>query len=489
MSDWYFKQFGDTSVLAISISFGRHGHEPDDTGWGSFALWVRNRCLTRSIDDSDGTPAQAVRWHLAEILSWLRSSAVRLMNEEPLPVLAPSASEDFHDVRDACAWVERTEDAPSKLSAAEQDEWYRIRSEWRDHHSLRRAATGVALPNVYLRRLGERVEVSWDNETWGSPRPSLRFLEQRGTEFVDARVFADVLHGALTDATDALRKHSAASQKPSLPVQGVGPSDWKWLIHAATAEAIRRDLPQLAQRLDWHAERNERHGFIPHSPETLVLRQARLCSGSDVTSLLAGVREPVQPLSEILRKLVRRSVPSTIAPWKEGYQRALEVRETLGWGQDPMPDPESWLSAQNVHLEQRSLPSDIVLLSLVAPDERAAAITINPNSSSRQRREIAYTTALAHILLDVDFVAVDGPWEHWPSAARARAFAIMLQLPDDGVRELLPSGEVRSVADVLLVMQRFNTGPRATTYHLRNRRFIASDDKRDDILRELLSNV
>ena len=63
----------------------------------------------------------------------------------------------------------------------------------------------------------------------------------------------------------------------------------------------------------------------------------------------------------------------------------------------------------------------------------------------------------------------------------------MLQLPDNGVRSVLRGREVKDASDVRRVMQHFGSGPTTTTYLLRNRRFIASDEKMDDVLRTLLS--
>lgn len=61
----------------------------------------------------------------------------------------------------------------------------------------------------------------------------------------------------------------------------------------------------------------------------------------------------------------------------------------------------------------------------------------------------------------------------------------MLLLPDDGVRDVLAGRTSIDASDVKRVMQRFNTGPYATTYHLKNRGFIADEERRSDILREL----
>ncbi len=490
MSDWYARQFGDSGRFAIAIAFGAPGHGKGHFAWGGLALWVKDRCLTRAVD-AEGVVTDSIRWELLEFLLWLQQSATRLVNEEPLPALATADAQDDIKPRDACDWFDLTEDPPTTLSESEEDEWFLARSEWREHHALRRAIEGVALPNVYFRRLGDMVEVSWDNETRASPRAGLRFVEQRGTEIVPASALSKAIQQSLYEVVSALKERHpdcgallASLAKPNSCE--AEPGDWKWLIHSSTAEAIQGRLGQIAKRLERHVLERHDGAYIPHCEETLVLRHARLTAPADIETLLnAAHATPKRRMSNALLSLIKRSVPSATKPWEEGYRRALEVREMLGWGNEPMPSPETWLVEQHVAVHRQTLPSDVALLSLVTSDDRAT-ITINPASNSRRRREVAYGAALAHILLDEDRVAVDGLWEHWPSAARARAFAIMLQLPDDGVRNILPNRRVRDASDVRLVMQHFKSGPVATTRHLRNRRFISSDELRDDIVRELL---
>src|SRR5262249_44005215 len=140
-----------------------------------------------------------VRWSLIGVLGWLIDVGVRLINEEPFPDAA-----SLDNVRDACDWFNATETPLLTLTEAEEDDWFLRRSDWRHHHALRRAVPDAALPNVMLRRLGDFVEVSWDNETWSTSRRGLSFVEQRGTELVSAARAASDLRAALMDVTHTL---------------------------------------------------------------------------------------------------------------------------------------------------------------------------------------------------------------------------------------------------------------------------------------------
>lgn len=487
MSDWYGRQFGDREHLALGLSFGRTPHPGDqpalDATWGGLSLWVRGRCLTRNVSDDSGV-SDEVRWSLLSVLDWLAHVGVRLINEEPFPL--GSASER---VRDGCDWINETEVPMLTLSEAEEDSWFATRSEWRNHHALRRAAVDVALPNVVLRRLGDALEVSWDNETWGSSRPDISFVERRGTERVSARAASDALTEALRDVSSILLaktdepelKQLAARIASSIP----NAEDWKWLVHQQTAAVIKGELGALHQRLIRNADPRGRGFFIPHTLETMALRQVRLGSAAEVEAFLRASTPTLDlKIGASLQQLIKPEAAPAVEGWRVGYDRALEIRDVLGWGDDPAPDLREWLSRENVGISMPRLSSSIDVISNRTQDGRALAV-INPQGGSPLRRETGLASALGHIIMDDAGVWVEGTWEHWPTAARARAFGVMLLLPDGGVRKLLAGRDHIDASDVHRVMDHFKTGPHATTYHLKNRGFIANEERRVEILRQL----
>jgi hypothetical protein len=130
-----------------------------------------------------------------------------------------------------------------------------------------------------------------------------------------------------------------------------------------------------------------------------------------------------------------------------------------------------------------SLAPGVALVAARHDEERAVAAV--SGGASGLRREIGFASALGHLLMDVNPVSVDGDWEDWPTAARARAFAIMVLMPDQGLRETLPADTPIEPDDVRAVMKRFDTGPFATTFHLRNRGFI-NEERRAQLLAELV---
>lgn len=478
--EWYSRQFGDTDQLALRLAFGRDPHPAGDPsrdgGWGSLAIWVRGRCLTRSV--ADGAVSDQVTWNLLEILSWIRRAGPRLLNEEPFPLVTQQAR-----LRDACDWIDASEEPFPTPTAAEERTWFVRRSEWRSHHALRAAAEDVSLPNIVIRRLGDFLEVSWDNESWGASRPDVTFLERRGRELVSAYQAAGVLCAALQDAV-----HELKTREPHVDVSGFetptvhADSDWKRLVPAETASTIASGMTSLAQRLAKHTREQRQGWFVPHSSETLALRQTYLQSAPAIETFLAQLQPPSRPMSDALRALVRPEAARGVRPWVQGYAQAEDVRAAFGLGDAPLIDFPGWLRSHHVEVVTSTLDPSIAVVAT-----RSAAMggksLVNPDARSRLRKEIGHAAALGHLLFDLSAVAVEGTWEYWPAAARAGAFGAALLLPIDGVRDALGGGRI-TAESVDRVMQRFNVGSVATTYHLKNHGFI-DEELRMDLLREL----
>lgn len=480
MSDWYRRQFGDTQSLAITFALGRDPHPRGpaerDVTWGSIELWAGGHCLTRSVSHG-GSLQDSVTWNLLPVLQWALEVGIRLVNEDPYPRFSRGI-----DVQDGAAWFDATM-SPPLLDPAAEARWFLRRSEWRHHHAIRRAAEDVALPNVVLRRIADRMEISWDNQSWSPPRADLRFVERRGRTLVPADLFAKVLREALRDVVRVVAEKVTSPVLTSLAMRAqsfaASPEDWRWLVHRPTAQIIREQMPELRARLDRHASENAEGIYVPHSMETSLLRLVRLESRPEIEAVLATSRRvPHHPMTETIRGLISPRTASSERPWDEGNEVAELVREKLGWGDSPLPDLQAWL-AQNgcgVALEDLHLPGSIAVLAERTEDSRAL-VHVNPKSHSRARKEAGLATALGHVLMDVERVSVDGDWEHWPTSARARAFGVALMLPENGVRQMLSGSRVVRREDVRSVMTRYGAGPLATTHRLKNLGLISKDEQ------------
>jgi len=478
MNDWYQRQFGSKGEFALLVSLGTDPHpsgSPDrDLCWGSLEIWSSGRCLTRSV--YEGAVHHGVRWSLLPVLEWLAAVGLRLVNEDPYPRFSKGI-----DVPDGVAWFDGTLSPPMLTDDAER-RWFLRRSEWRYHHALRSAAVDVALPNVVFRRIASRVEVSWDNETWSTSRRGLEFVERRGRALVSARSFAQVITDTLVDVLERLseRAEDGALRLLSERVAGAtaGSRDWKWLVHRPTAALIRSGMPELAQRLDDDTRANSDGLYVPHTRETQILRLARLERQDEVEALLQSSRYlPTLPVQASLRALVSPRPVVSERPWEEGNAYAETVRDKFGWGSDPLPDLSGWMVGQGLAVPEQDLglPSVISVFSERTEDVRAL-VYVNPRGAFHTKRETGLAMALGHVLLDEVPVAMDGDWEHWPTAARARAFGVALTLPEDGVRGFLGAKPTIDRGDIRGLMDHFGSGMLATAYRLKNLGLLSHDE-------------
>ena len=479
MSEWFQRQFGDRAEFALGVSLGIDPHPSGDTAldaaWGSLEVWIKGRCLSASV--SDWGVSQGVRWSLLPVLRWFLEVGIRLVNEDPYPRFSKG-----RDVPDGCSWYDATL-FPPMLTPEAESRWFARRSEWRHYHALRRSTEDVALPNVVFRRIGDHTEVSWDNDSWSPPRPDIHFVERRGRELVSASTFGSVIRETLTVVLSALTEREPHEALTALEDRagkfGASKTDWRWLVHRPTAAVIREAMPELRGRLDKATKKNARGIYVPHTLETKVLRHVRLECAEDVEAVLnAAAHLPDNPIAAALQGLVRPRPAANERPWEEGNDYAEVVRDALGWGSDPLPDLKQWLPAQGVLIADQDLNLPPAVAVFARRTEDARVMThINPRGTSRMRQETGLGTALGHVLLDDGPVAVDGIWEHWPTAARARAFGVALTLPEDGVRDLLRDTSSIGEDEVRELMRVYRSGPFATTFRLKNLGLITPDEQ------------
>lgn len=192
------------------------------------------------------------------------------------------------------------------LLDSEEDCWFLDRSDWLRHHSWRRALPDATLPNVVLRRLGDSLEISWDNESWHPSRADIAFTESRGTELVDAKTASRVAFDGVKDAAQALSARFSFPELKKLAQRSSAPGarehDWKWLLHQETATALEK---QLKRRLDRHTREHRVGPYVPHTPATRALSCVKLGTADDIRGFLSALEVvPQTPIARRLQQLI-----------------------------------------------------------------------------------------------------------------------------------------------------------------------------------------
>ena len=479
---WFQQLFGDTAAFAIKISLEK---DPSSAGraderlrwsWGQFELHAQGRCLTRH--QVDGAIRDGIVWYLLPFLEWLDANALPLLNEEPFP-----AATGNDEVKDAIDWLEKSLAGPI-LSPTddEEDHWFEERSRWFARHALRTGFEGAVAPFLMLRRLGEHIEISWDNERHRPGRPDVAFLEPRGTVMVRADEVESVLRQTMQESLRALSTHGEIRLTGALANgHGPGPARGNTLLQPATRNLF--DQPALADvrsRLD--AAVPGSGGLVRHTVLTALLRGVPITEKAQLEPFL----KLESPPSRIQPRLPRKSLPPGTGPepWREGYSMAARVRQELNWGDERAPSLPEFLRSIDVEVLERPLLAGVLCAVSTRSDDRTAVLVTTGYSMGGRMR---YATALGHIVLDLppghDLGIVSSRWSHWPTTARAKAFGAMLLMPEKAVKSMAGSRGHIDAGLVQAIMSRFDTEATATTWHLYNLGMI-SDEARASLLLE-----
>ncbi len=493
---WYQRQYGDTKQFAVSLGLTEDPHPPGGqdplltASWGSLSIWADGICLTRSVRD-DGSISDGVTWYLLPLLRWFVSVGRGMINEEPFPLRLCR-----DEIATAQDWYRESEQSELTLLENEEDDWFESRSDWWQRHSLRAAFEGAATPNVMFHRLGEHIEIAWDNETWPASRPDLSFMHPRGELLVEASTFTSTMTELVRDFDRVLRERLPATPDLFSPndLRAAG-DDWRWLIPRELVAVIRSQpaYSGLLRQLNEQAAASSGL-LVKHSLATSLLRSSPPGLDGSLGRLLQlsdEARSRPGGLGRVAERARRPSPPAFRRPWEAGYEEALRLREAAGWGEDPVSDLEPWLKGQGVRVDDSPLHPNIHAAAIMA-DGCEPVLNCNP-ASRRQAvwsKKMRLGAGLGHLLLDPPegggVAVLDTPWTSWARAARAGAFAAMLFMPQDGVRRIIRQAGGPTVAAVRGIMQTFATSATATTWHLHNLKLI-SDEQRVELLTEICS--
>lgn len=92
-------------------------------------------------------------WNLDELAFWLRNF-IDTAKDDPYPV---EASGEYAAEKDITARDFDSDDDE------EFDAYYDMLDEWNQHHRWHTASAGAILSDIYFQRVGENMEISWNN--------------------------------------------------------------------------------------------------------------------------------------------------------------------------------------------------------------------------------------------------------------------------------------------------------------------------------------
>jgi hypothetical protein len=503
-----FERSGDPATFAVDLKLlpdpdGDLGAPKASVGsWGQWRLWAGglNLCAHELVfGDGRAVAQEAVTWYLAPFIRWLAQNWGPLLHEERFPRgLRLGELSRARTARDA--YLSVLETRGDDLTAFEP--W----QDWASRHGIRWAAEGGLTPDVFVRRVGDDVEVSWGDRL------------QPGGEAAQFWIEPGVAHAPVSAAGNAL---SAALdwfvRQPDFmnrgwlgEVRGLIESNTRstqrmsWLSWFLDGNSTAGPLTELFSRL--RTRPRVGRAFQGSAPTKYFDRLSPAAamfgalspeiSEAAATRLLAIVADAYEdcPDAAELEKLVTdRPAWSARSPWDQGYQLALDFIEAAEVLQAQRAiDLDNLLDRFRIRRRAEHLDAVGPRGAALAGDGLRPTIIINRDhpmnrAAAGQRFSIAHE--LCHVLHDRGRSrrVTHSSTPSAPAAVeqRANAFAAMLLMPPESIRRALPdlSGDVslETIADAAAWLQ---VSLRALIQHLANLNEIADED-RERLLQEL----
>lgn len=162
---------------------------------GSVCFWVKGKNLFAFKDC--GPDATYGYYNLFALVDFLTDYLVFHITETPFPIITKATN--AIDMIEETALVKN--DVEDELKACAEIDWDNVDmeerekvDEWIDYRSFSINNGGTFLPNVYLRKVKDKIEISWHNRhPHSNGEEKFYMLYTKGVEYVDAKLYKDVV--------------------------------------------------------------------------------------------------------------------------------------------------------------------------------------------------------------------------------------------------------------------------------------------------------
>lgn len=500
---------GDTSKFAIKIAFsddpdhGSGATPEESSSWGSYQIWVkeRNLCAHQFAGELSGS----VHWYLLPLLEWFVEHWDPIFHEERLPNQNAAA--------DSQTSLQRTREAPRTLSAGDALIWDHMWHDWWARHCIDAARAGGVYPSICIRRWRDKVELSWDGAHAAACPPDVQFVQSLGTSRLASKEVAVPLHSVLAEAASHLLSRCSGSEKLASLCARISelasPREDRlaWLLGLGTTltemrssvVTVRQAVANLpAQVRDAVLGTSERAGLViePFPSALMFGSVSPHLSTNDRVRLIGYLAEAYGGARGRIDELAADEPVDSEQAWTQGYELAENILDDLGvqGATQERVDVEAILQNLGVRVVDTSLEDGSIRAVAIGGQDYLSTILLNRTHKANPYptgRRFSLAHELCHLLYDRAFareVALpSGPWAPRDVERRANAFAAMLLMPPDRIRQVIASSDSNpgSRELVLEVATRLQTSFTATVEHMCNLTLL-SDGERDALLEEAI---
>ncbi len=493
---------GDVETFAIEFCFqpdpdhGKGAAIEESLSWGGVRIWVRGRNLCEHFEGS--SVKASVNWYLIALMEWVAENWNPLFHEEKYPGSLSDAEEGAWRVYNDMVsyYAESYEPQPLEY---EETVWH----EWWQRHGIYACRNGGLLPDLFIRRYRDQIELSW-GEPFGHSVPDLyRFRVPPAAIYLDPEQVAVPLYEAVSEsvqyllakAPDSERLKKVCHEVQNLPSSS---TDQQLAWMAGLQKGKHRQAQwQSCKAYILSLSQKARNLVTPENHDTgLYLKgscHAALMFGTvsptitqeDVLLLSEKMVEFSQNVCDDVELVEKRSEMLEIdpdePPWIQGYDLAEQFIEhadpEMGIGKVQYVDIEEIIHGLNIRVDSIHLSDDGIRAVALAGKGMLSTILLNLTNESNNwttGRRFTLAHELCHLLIDRSYgqkVAIaSGPWAPIGIEKRANAFAAMLLMPREHLsrvmgEELLSQFDLKYVRNLSNI---FGVGIRSVIDHLHN---------------------
>lgn len=492
-------RFGDPGCFEIaarwSIDTEPRERLPKTEGWstGELRISVGGQVLTehrfRDANHID------LSWYLSPVIDWLIRNWICLLHEERYAWLDKSGQPA------AVATFSALERTMSSQDEEEQQHYETVHAWW-TRHALRAADSSALYPDIYFRRLGDDIEISWLARQPEFAPAGFSLSLAPGYALLPVNAVAEPLWQFLKWATETAPVVEMADQAMVAGLKArftdLSKTSVTQLEQAYVGEWVQRMLEKARAAL----------GLLTNAvptqnlPAITSMDSAVLMFGglnvdigeSDIEHLvgfLASQQGGAE--SPTLSRLVRNPEHEVWSrPHEEGYRLAEDCRDELDIAPEQVSvDLADILQKLDISVVDQDLDTNTIRGVALAGSGFAPAILINTTSSYNKNevgRRFTLAHELCHILYDRTRARklshLSGPWASARTEKRANAFAAMFLAPPSAIRRKLSAITEESVRQLA---SEVGMGITALIEHLYNVDLI-NDAEREE-LRSSLDNL
>ena len=429
----------------------------------------------------------SINWYLWPVVEWVAKNWTALLHEERFAWMefsgAPAATATLLTLH---RLIDRDDEQGRSDYASAQA--------WRARHALRAADPGGLYPDLFCRRSGDEIELSWTARQPVHAPDGFRFSLSAGTAFLPAGAVAEPLWKLLEWTVDTAGVVLDADKRQVDRLKARLRSLKALPTHTLEAGYLHEPLLDRVIAARNASSLPDRSRRLARLPVLDRLDDSVLMFGCvrpdlrepDVMTLMNFIHDRTDGHdSPALAGLVDTDVGvPDAAPFDEGYDLAERLLDEVA-----LPDDAaSWIDVReilrqlDISIIERTLDDSIRGVAL-AGDRYAPAVIINcssPFNTGDAGMRFTLAHELCHILYDRTHARrlahVTGAWAPPGVEKRANAFAAMLLMPSSLLRRVLPAGPP-DMAMIGKTARSLGVGVVALIEHLFNIRMIDAVDR------------